>query len=80
MEFDDAAPSYLEPGETLEVPPRTRHRMWSDNPTTTRAKWLITPALRTEEMFRRIDDGLSALTRLPFLWTFRSEFRIGKPR
>lgn len=80
VELGGSVPSVLGPGEILDVPPRTRHRMWSEHPTPTRARWLITPARRTEEMFRRIDRGVSPWTRLGFLWTFRHEFRIGKPR
>ena len=69
----------LRPGDTIDVPPRTAHRMWNAGSAPARASWRVTPALRTEEMFRFIDHGMSRLRGMRMLWTFRHEFRLGKP-
>ncbi len=80
VQLDDAPPRILHPGDTLDVPARTVHRMWNAGPEPTRASWRITPRMRTEEMFRFIDDGLSP-RRIPLLlWTFRREFRLAVRR
>lgn len=67
-------------GTSFEVPPRTVHAMWNAGSEPCRATWRITPARRTEEMFRTIDAGVGALGRIALLWRFRNEFRIGTPR
>ena len=67
-------------GDTVEVPPRTVHRMWNPGPGETRARWRITPPQQTAAMFRRIDRGLGPVSSLAFLWRFRREYRIGQPR
>jgi quercetin dioxygenase-like cupin family protein len=76
----DEAPRGLAPGDSLDVPPGTAHRMWNDGPATCRATWRISPALRTEEMFRFIERGLNPWRSVRMLWTFRNEFRLGRPR
>lgn len=77
----DAAPRVLRAGETLDVAPRTGHRMWNAGGTFCRASWLITPALRTEEMFRAIEASRSKLgTAARLLTTYRDEYRFGAPR
>ena len=67
-------------GETLEVPPRTAHRMWNAGPAVTRASWRVTPAQRTEQMFRSIARGLNPVQALLLVWRFRKEMRLGSPR
>lgn len=67
-------------GETVDVPPRTAHTMWNAGTAPCRASWLISPAQRTEEMFRTIDAGLGPLGAVRMLWVFRHEFRLGSPR
>lgn len=67
-------------GETLVVPARTRHRMWNGGAEPARARWRITPPLRTLEMFRFIDRGTALPRALRMLWAFRREFRIGRVR
>lgn len=37
------------------------------------------PGLRTEEVFRYLDGGMSPGRSLRMLWVFRHEFRIGRP-
>ena len=69
----------LGPGETLQVPPRTAHRMWNASTEVTRASWRVTPAQRTEKMFRTIAGGLNPATAVVFLWKYRREMRLGKP-
>lgn len=70
----------LRAGDTIEIPPRTAHRMWNAGSETARATWRVSPALRTEEMFRSAERGRSPLRALKLLWTFRHEYRLGKPR
>lgn len=72
-------PRVLGPGDAIEVPPRTAHCMWNAGSGQARATWRVTPALRTEEMFRYIDRGMSPVRGLWMLWAFRHEYRIGRP-
>jgi mannose-6-phosphate isomerase-like protein (cupin superfamily) len=44
-------------GETIAVPRGTPHRMWNAGVAQARARWVVTPALRTEEMFRVLASG-----------------------
>jgi len=77
----DAAPRLLQAGETLEVPPRTAHRMWNAGDESCSARWVITPALRTADMFRAIERSRSRLgTAARLLISYRAEFRLGAPR
>ncbi len=66
----------LRAGETLDVPPRTGHLMWNAGAERARASWVVTPALRTEEMFRRM-AGASKLKQGATILRFRDEFRLG---
>lgn len=67
-------------GESFEVPPRTAHAMWNAGSDVCRATWRITPAQRTEEMFRTIDSRPGPLRQVAMLWRFRNEFRLGSPQ
>jgi quercetin dioxygenase-like cupin family protein len=80
----------LRAGETLEVPRRTAHRMWNASERTTRARWEVRPALRTQEMFAAIDrsrdyraqprtGGMTLLGAAPVLTRFSDEFRLTAP-
>jgi hypothetical protein len=80
VELDDQPPRALAPGETLVVPPRTAHRMWNAATHVARARWRVTPAQQTEEMFRAIAAGLNPVTALSLLWTYRRELRLGTPK
>jgi uncharacterized cupin superfamily protein len=53
-------------GKQIEVPRGTVHRMWNAGPAD-RATWRVTPARRTEEMFRYIDAGLSPVRTIRML-------------
>jgi len=66
----------LRAGETLDVPPRTGHKMWNAGSGNVRASWVVTPALRTEEMFRRM-AGASKLKQGAVILKHRDEFRLG---
>lgn len=79
VEIGGQGPRVLRPGDTLDVPPRTPHRMWNATTSTTTATWEITPALRTVDMFRFMAAGLGGIRRFALLVWFRDEFRIGKP-
>ena len=63
-------------GETLDVPPRTGHKMWNAGESPARASWVVTPALRTEKMFRGM-GGASKVKQAALLLKFRDEFRLG---
>jgi mannose-6-phosphate isomerase-like protein (cupin superfamily) len=80
VEIDGQPARILGPGETLQVPPRTAHRMWNASPGVTRASWRVTPAQRTEQMFRWIAGGMNPVTTVVLLCRFRREMRLGRPR
>jgi mannose-6-phosphate isomerase-like protein (cupin superfamily) len=44
----------LLPGQELEIPAGTVHRMWNPDQVQTLARWSTTPAMRTESWFSRI--------------------------
>jgi mannose-6-phosphate isomerase-like protein (cupin superfamily) len=66
----------LGPGERVEVPRRTVHRMWNGGTVPARAIWRVTPALGTLDMFRAIDSDPSPVALVAMLWRFRREFRL----
>ncbi len=79
--LEHAAARALQAGDELDVPARTGHRMWNAGAAPCRASWVITPALRTEEMFRAIERSRSKIgTAARLLTTFRDEYRFGSPR
>lgn len=79
VEVGSDAPRVLGVGDVIEVPPPTGHRMWNAGSTTTvRAAWSITPAKRSEQMFRYIDRGMGGLRGIVMLMKFRHEFRLGR--
>ena len=80
VELNAEPPRVLRPGDTLDVPRGTVHRMWNTGPDRASALWRVTPGLRTEEMFRFIDQGMSPLRVATLLWTYRREFRLGLRR
>jgi mannose-6-phosphate isomerase-like protein (cupin superfamily) len=80
VEIDGQAVRVLTQSETLQVPPRTAHRMWNASTEVARASWRVTPAQRTEQMFRTIAGGLNPATAIVLLWKYRREMRMGKPR
>ena len=67
----------LGPGDVLDVPPGTPHAMWNDGDVPVRATWVISPALRTEQMLRYIAGGMSPPRSIRMLLSFRHEFRLG---
>lgn len=80
VDLGDAGPRVLHVGEVLEIPARTAHRMWNASPALARASWVVTPAGRTEEMFRFMAGGTGGLRGVRLLATFRNEFRLGRPK
>lgn len=62
----------LRAGDVLDVPRGVAHQMWSSGDGETRATWRVTPALKTEEMFRTIAAGGVE----DFLERFADEFRL----
>ena len=67
-------------GDVLDLPPRTAHAMWNAGPDRCRASWRVTPAQRTEEMFRFLATGPGPLGKASLVWRFRNELRLGRPR
>ena len=59
-------------GDVLDVPRETVHSMWNAGDTNARASWRVTPALKTEEMFRTIASGGAE----DFLERYADEFRL----
>jgi mannose-6-phosphate isomerase-like protein (cupin superfamily) len=45
----------LDPGDTLDIPPRAAHQMWNPESEAARALWQTRPAGRTEQWFTDID-------------------------
>lgn len=80
VELGSDPPRVLQPGDTLEVPLGTSHRMWNDGPEPARASWRVTPRLRTEEMFRFVGKGMSPVRIATLLATFRHEYRLALRR
>lgn len=70
----------LREGDVLDVPPVTAHRMWNAGRPPCRATWAITPAQRTEELFRTMAAGPGPLAKAMMVWRFRHELRLGRPR
>ena len=70
----------LAAGDTLDIPPRTAHRMWNAGSDPCRASWTVRPSERTEELFRTMAGNPGPLARLGVLWRFRNELRLGSPR
>jgi len=62
----------LATGEVLDVPRGAVHKMWNAADANARATWRVTPALKTEEMFRTIASGGVE----DFLERYADEFRI----
>jgi len=62
----------LRAGDAIEIPRELVHRMWNTSEGVTRASWRITPALKSEAMFRTIASG----GREDFLEAFADEFRF----
>lgn len=79
VELDGESARVFTEGDVIDVPARTAHRMWNAGTSQVSATWTVTPALRTEQMFRYIDQGLGGLRKLGLLVKFRNEFRIGSP-
>jgi hypothetical protein len=59
-------------GDVLDVPRGAVHKMWGTADTVTRATWRVSPALKTEEMFRTIASGGVE----DFLERYADEFRL----
>jgi len=76
----DGERRFLRVGESLDVPPRTAHSMWNAGPAPCRATWRVTPAQRTEELFRVLASGPGPLGKIALVWRFRHEVRLGRPR
>ena len=78
----------LRAGETLIVPPGTRHAMWTTATTSARVRWETRPALRSADFFaataRLADEGRIRPNGTPDLWdsalllrAYRHEFQLG---
>lgn len=80
VELGHDKPRVVGIGEVLDIPARTPHRMWNAGSAAARASWLITPAARTEEMFRYMAGGTGLLRGLRLILTYRDEFRLGRPK
>ena len=80
VELGEEPPQEIPAGGSFAVPERTPHRMWNPGPEAATATWRITPALRTEQMFRYMEQGVGGIRGLVLLAKFRDEFRFGRPR
>lgn len=73
----------LAAGETLDIPRGTPHRMWNAGDVPARARWTVTPALRTEEFFRSMAAVGGRHAPPPaaarVLAAHRDEFRLALP-
>lgn len=73
----------LATGDTLDIPRGTPHRMWNPGDAPARARWTVTPALRTEEFFRAIAAAGGRHASPPaaarVLAAHRDEFRLALP-
>ena len=80
----------LRPGDTLDVPRGTRHRMFNSGGSTARATWQVMPAGRTAEFWAAIHEArktkptdahgmLTPPAAAPILREYRDVFRLGLP-
>jgi hypothetical protein len=80
----------LRAGDTLDVPAGAHHEMWNAGEGTSRARWEVRPALRTEEMMETVfglaqdgqvnSKGLPSPLRIaPIALRHGDEFRLSKP-
>lgn len=73
----------LSPGDTLDIPPATRHRMWNPSTAPARATWTTTPALRTEALFRALADAggrkANPVAAAAVIMRHRDEIRLALP-
>ena len=76
VQLGSAPPRTYAAGETVDVPRGVVHCMWNPDDEPASASWRITPALKTEQMFRYIDAGMSLPRSLALLVRFRNEFRL----
>jgi quercetin dioxygenase-like cupin family protein len=81
----------LEPGETIDIPRGTVHRMWNGGQVPARALWRTEPAGRTAEWFAALDglqrsrrvgrDGMPSLLAFgAYLTEYSDVFRLGGPQ
>jgi mannose-6-phosphate isomerase-like protein (cupin superfamily) len=81
----------LEPGEAIDIPRGTVHRMWNGGQVPARALWRTEPAGRTAEWFAALDglqrsgrvgrDGMpSVLAFGAYLTEYSDVFRLGGPQ
>lgn len=81
----------LRPGEVLEIPRGAVHQMWNPGASVARARWITSPAGRTESWFREL-GGLRAQGRVGsngmpgplafavLLTEYRDVFRLAGPQ
>jgi mannose-6-phosphate isomerase-like protein (cupin superfamily) len=55
----------LGPGDVLDIPRKTPHKMWNPGPVPATAIWRTRPAARTAEWFRTVDRLTGSGTRKP---------------
>ena len=78
----------LHAGDTLTIPPGTRHAMWTTATTAARVLWHTRPALRSAEFFaatvKLAAEGRIRRNGTPDIWdsalllrTYRDEFQLG---
>ncbi len=79
----DGTMRVLSPGDTLDIPVATRHRMWNPSTALARATWTTTPALRTEELFRDLAEvggrRANPVAAAAVLMRHRDEIRLALP-
>lgn len=79
----DGSVRVLSTGDTLRIPPGTRHRMWNPSTAPARATWTTTPALRTLELFRALADlggrRSNPTAAAAVVMRYRDEFRLALP-
>lgn len=76
VQLGSETPTTYDAGETIDVPRGVVHCMWNPQDEPATASWRITPALKTEQMFRYIDGGMSLPRSIAMLIRFRDEFRL----
>lgn len=79
----DGTRSTVAAGEAFTVPPGSAHRMRNPGPGPARARWTVSPALRTEALFRELaavgGAKASPLVATQVLLRYRDEFRLALP-
>jgi quercetin dioxygenase-like cupin family protein len=74
-----AGPRLVRAGKGISVPRGAAHAMWNAGAVPARAVWRITPALRTERLFREMEGGMPVPRAARVFSAYTDEYRLAVP-